>query len=192
MCLEHSFAISLLVNGANQQSPACRRASDLSYITMTICHHRIMPQIRQRLSTAAGHLQEKLDALDAEQPVVDKTTSTSSMTWRGITYQVRNQRIRANLQQVAELSQQQQDRMQTNQMSHEAGQFDALIGALNETKSNLGSSLKTTPGVPLVTQVPSKCFTCTGCKRTVTLAAWSPRHNRQWHVQSYASNCTWL
>ncbi len=56
-------------------------------------------------------------------------------------------RIRANLQQVAEMSQQQQDSMQTDQAAHEAGQYDALIRALNETKASLGTVLKTVPGV---------------------------------------------
>ena len=92
-------------------------------------------------------LQAKLDSLDAQQPAADKPTSTTSLTWRGITYQVRNKRIRANLQQVTEMSQQQQDDMQTDQASHEAGRYDGIIGALNETKASLGSVLKTTPGV---------------------------------------------
>lgn len=91
-------------------------------------------------------LQAKLDSLDAEQPAPDKTTGTTSLTWRGITYQVRNMRIWANLQQLAETSQQQQDSMQTDQAAHEAGQYDALIGALNETKASLGTVLKTAPG----------------------------------------------
>lgn len=92
-------------------------------------------------------LQAKLDSLDTEQPAPGKTTGTTSLTWRGITYQVRNIRIRGNLQQVAEMSQQQQDSMQTDQAAHEAGQYDALIGALNETKASLGTVLKTVPGV---------------------------------------------
>ena len=92
-------------------------------------------------------LQGKLDLLHAEQPAMESTSSTSSMTWRGITYQIRNQRIRANLQQVADSSQQQQDRMQTDQPAHQAKQYDAVIGALNETKANLGSILKVAPGV---------------------------------------------
>lgn len=91
-------------------------------------------------------VQAKLDLLDAEQPAVDKSSSTTSLTWRGITYQVRNQRVRANLQQVADLSQQQMDRMQTNQAAHESGQYDPLIGALNETKASLSSLLKAAPG----------------------------------------------
>ena len=91
--------------------------------------------------------QAKLDSLEAEQPAPDKTTNTTSLTWRGITYQVRNMRVRANLQQVAEMSQQQQEGMQTDQAAHEAGQYDALIGALIETKASLGSVLKTTPGM---------------------------------------------
>ena len=92
-------------------------------------------------------LQAKLDSLNAGQPAPDRTTGTTSLTWRGITYQVRNMRIRGNLQQVAKMSQQQQDGMQTDQAAHEAGRYDALIGALIEAKASLGSVLKTTPGV---------------------------------------------
>lgn len=83
----------------------------------------------------------------AEQPAPDKTSSTTALTWRGISYYVRNTRIRANLQHVAEMSQQQQEGMQVDQAAHEAGQYDALIGALNETKASLGTVLKTAPGL---------------------------------------------
>lgn len=109
-------------------------------------------------------LQAKLDSLDAEQPAADKTTSTTSLTWRGITYQVRNVRIRANLQQVAEMSQQQQDGMQTDQAAHEVGQYDALIGALIETKASLGSVLKTTPGVCTASCKGNHCVHAFLCK----------------------------
>jgi len=85
--------------------------------------------------------------LQAEQPAVDKSSGTSSLTWRGITYSVRNQRVQANLQQVADLSQQQQERMQTDQATQEAGQHDGLIAALNDTKASLGSILKAAPGM---------------------------------------------
>ena len=91
-------------------------------------------------------MQDKLNTLEAEQPVVGKSESAASMTWRGITYQVRNQRVRANLQQVADVSQQLEERMQTDQAAHEAAQYEGLIGALNETKASLGSILKTAPG----------------------------------------------
>ena len=94
-------------------------------------------------------LQAQLDSLESQQPSVDKSSSTTSLTWRGITYHVSNQRVRANLQQVAELSQQQEDRMQTDQQTHETAQYDALLGALNETKANLGSILKSAPGLYL-------------------------------------------
>jgi len=120
-------------------------------------------------------LQAKLDSLDAEQPAPDNTTGTTSLTWRGITYQVRNMRIQANLQQVAEMSQQQQDGMQTDQAAHEAGQYDALIGALVKTKASLGSVLKTTPGVCSLLQhqllCACICFTNECCARTYGHAA---------------------
>lgn len=84
--------------------------------------------------------------MQAEQPAVDQSRRATSLTWRGVTYSVRNQRVQANLQQVADLSQQQQDRMQTDQATHEAGQHDGLIAALNDTKASLGSILKAAPG----------------------------------------------
>lgn len=37
--------------------------------------------------------------------------------------------------------------MQTDQAMHETGQYDALLGALNETKASLGSVLKAAPGI---------------------------------------------
>ena len=102
-------------------------------------------------------VQAKLQSLEAEQPAVEKSHS-SSFTWRGITYEVRSQRIRANLQQIAEASQQQEERMQTDQPAQEAGQYDALIGALSETKGSLGGILKTTPGMcSLLQHCPCSC-----------------------------------
>lgn len=108
----------------------------------------------------SARLQAKLDSVAAEQPAPDNASNMTSLTWRGISYHVRNMRIRANLQQVAELSQQHQDGMQIDQAAHEAGQHDALIGALNETKASLGTVLKTAPGVVrlLKPTVLSKCW----------------------------------
>lgn len=63
------------------------------------------------------------------------------MTWRGITYEVRNKQVQANLQEVAE---QQDNSMQTDQPA--AGQYDSLIAALNSTKASLGAVLKAAPG----------------------------------------------
>ena len=63
------------------------------------------------------------------------------MTWRGITYEVRNKQVQANLQQVAE---QQDSSMQTDQAV--AGQHDGLIAALNTTKASLAAVLKAAPG----------------------------------------------
>ena len=58
------------------------------------------------------------------------------------------------------MSQQHQDGMQVDQAAHEAGQYDALIGALNETKASLGTVLKTAPGVLRLSRHP--CVLCIG------------------------------
>jgi len=109
--------------------------------------------------------------LQAEQPAVDKPSETTSLTWRGITYSVRNQRIQANLQQVAELSQQQQERMQTDQATHEAGQHDGLIAALNDTKASLGSILKAAPGTNTIHTTPAVILILTEGQSTIMLTS---------------------
>lgn len=86
-------------------------------------------------------MQERLSSLEAEQPAAEEP-STASMTWRGITYQVRNKQVQANLQQVADL---QQSSMQTDQPA--AGQYDGLTAALNATKASLANILKAAPGI---------------------------------------------
>ena len=98
------------------------------------------------MMNTAAIVQAQLDSLESQQPSVDQSRRTTSLTWRGITYHVRNQRVRANLQHVAELTQQQAERMQTDQDGHETAQYDALLAAVNETKASLGSILKAAPG----------------------------------------------
>ncbi len=115
--------------------------------------------------------QGKLDSLQAEQPAVEKPSGTSSLTWRGITYSVRNQRVQANLQQVADLSQQQQERMQTDQAPHEAGQNDGLIAALNDTKASLGSILKAAPGTNTIHATLAVILILTESQSTIMLTS---------------------
>lgn len=86
-------------------------------------------------------LQDSLESLAAEQPAPTQESTTGSMTWRGITYQVRNKQVQANLQEVAE---RQDSSMQTDQAA--AGQYDSLIAALNATKASLATVLKAAPG----------------------------------------------
>ena len=90
-------------------------------------------------------LQDIFSSLEAEEPAAEEPT-TASMTWRGITYQVRNKQVQANLQQVADL--QDSSSMQTDQPA--PGQHDGLIASLNATKTSLASVLKAAPGIALV------------------------------------------
>lgn len=92
-------------------------------------------------------MQDSLEALQAEQPAQTQESPSASMTWRGITYEVRNKQVQANLQEVAE---KQDNSMQTDQPA--AGQYDSLIAALNSTKASLGAVLKAAPGRPCCKQ----------------------------------------
>ncbi|KAL3135680.1 hypothetical protein ABBQ38_006152 [Trebouxia sp. C0009 RCD-2024] len=135
--------------GTYEQQSACRQQLEDVQGSLRFVKYELGRKGGHEPKLPASHLddiQAKLDSVAAEQPAPDNASNMTSLTWRGISYHVRNMRIRANLQQVAELSQQHQDGMQIDQAAHEAGQHDALIGALNETKASLGTVLKTAPG----------------------------------------------
>jgi len=70
---------------------------------------------------------------------------------------------------VADLSQQQQDSMQTDQATHEAGQYDGLIAALNDTKASLGSILKAAPGINTIHTTLAVILILTECQSTIMM-----------------------
>ncbi len=59
--------------------------------------------------------------------------------------------------------------MQTDQATHEAGQYDGLIAALNDTKASLGSILKAAPGINTIHTTLAVILILTECQSTIMM-----------------------
>lgn len=104
-------------------------------------------------------LQDKLAGLRQQAPEAAQAPTTTSLTWRSITYPVHNDRIRGMLSKALDAQQQLETAMDVDQQelgdpedlgdqaeSSRKEQLDRVVAAFAEVKGGLGSILKVAVG----------------------------------------------
>jgi RNA-binding signal recognition particle 68 len=90
-------------------------------------------------------LQSKIAALVAEERA-QHAVSTSGLDWRGVTYPVRNKKVRLALTQAEELLAQLSSAMDADDLGFKLETFDKLINSYNEAKAAIRSAMSSMGG----------------------------------------------
>ncbi|KAK9814357.1 hypothetical protein WJX72_004470 [[Myrmecia] bisecta] len=142
--------------GSFDQASVCRQQLEEIEPTIRFCKYQISrkggapPDPHALLDLAAkdgpgmDQLHLKLSSL-AKESQAQAAPGVLSMTWRGSSYPVRNERARVSLHQALDLAHQLDNAMDTGDLEQRLSLSDKMINAFNEAKGSIRSTLSSAP-----------------------------------------------